>query len=275
VLSGVDGSSPTDVWAVGGAGREPLIEHWDGTRWKRVATASGTNAPEFLDDVAAISPDDAWAVGEGAGGLIEHWDGTSWEIVRTGVRGWLTSVSAAGPNDVWAVGTDPQQRHTIAMHWDGRSWTSHEVPEVGGRVYRMLRSVLTISADDAWAVGSTSPLGNRSVPGLALIEHWDGTRWTTVPWRQPTRDVELHAVADAGSGEIWIGGQQLVLRPRHVEATLYRLDANTFRPVTGLAAGHVDALAPAGDGRMWAVGGAFDMKRDTERSMIAERICRP
>ena len=35
-LTGVAGSSPSDVWAVGRSGSQPLVEHWNGTAWSVV-----------------------------------------------------------------------------------------------------------------------------------------------------------------------------------------------------------------------------------------------
>src|SRR5205809_1193661 len=76
--SGVSGTSSTDVWAVGaivGPPGEPIIRHWDGTRWQRVAQERVGDGE--LTSVAAISPTDAWAVGPYGpqGTLTMHWDG--------------------------------------------------------------------------------------------------------------------------------------------------------------------------------------------------------
>ena len=64
------------------------LQHWDGAVWNEVpAAAAGVNA--MFEDVAAVAPDDVWAVGnysETAGdlkALIQHWDGDSWTIVKT------------------------------------------------------------------------------------------------------------------------------------------------------------------------------------------------
>src|SRR5947207_320787 len=59
-----------------------LIEHWDGSRWS-VVPRPDPGDYNFLADVAARSPTDAWAVGStfdatGWHNLILHWDGASW-----------------------------------------------------------------------------------------------------------------------------------------------------------------------------------------------------
>ena len=67
-----------------------------------------------LDDVAAISTNDVWAVGDylpnvgGVRTLVEHWDGMHWGIVPSPNVGsdnnLFLDVVAISSNDVWAVG---------------------------------------------------------------------------------------------------------------------------------------------------------------------------
>jgi len=76
VLLGVNAASPRDVWAVGTrkswAGTidgpaQPLIEHWDGTRWRVVASANPATKLS-LDDVSVARDGEVWTVGEAYGG---------------------------------------------------------------------------------------------------------------------------------------------------------------------------------------------------------------
>src|SRR6266508_3380442 len=116
--------------AVGMAsGSNPLIEHWDGTRW------SAQVQPEILGAfpaVAAMTPIDAWAVGlyyNRPDTLIEHWDGSSWQAVPAPSPGTeenvLNGVVAISSTDVWAVGyyEDPGSLTSLFLHWDGATWT--------------------------------------------------------------------------------------------------------------------------------------------------------
>src|SRR5205807_1268157 len=127
-LSGVAGTSSTDVWAVGGAvPAAPIIEHWDGTTWRSVPSPhlAGT-----LASVDAISPTDAWAVGSASNAQpdAEHWDGTAWAIVPTAPlssNGGLSGVSGVSTTDVWATGHYDAADGTVQPlfeHWDGTSW---------------------------------------------------------------------------------------------------------------------------------------------------------
>ena len=84
-LDGVAAAPASGVWAAGSSTLgNPLAVRWDGRAWKRVPAPGGDHltSPEggYLNDVAAVSADDAWAVGAGMfnRALIEHWDGAAW-----------------------------------------------------------------------------------------------------------------------------------------------------------------------------------------------------
>jgi hypothetical protein len=62
--------------------------HFDGSSWKLVTVPTPPGTSGALSSVKALSPGDAWAVGESfptAGGngkiLTDHWNGTSWRVV--------------------------------------------------------------------------------------------------------------------------------------------------------------------------------------------------
>ncbi len=57
-------------------------------QWNIVPSPNEPSANNFLLGVAALSPNDAWAVGS----HIEHWDGTSWSIVPSPQPGWIEFV---------------------------------------------------------------------------------------------------------------------------------------------------------------------------------------
>jgi hypothetical protein len=112
VLKGISATSASDIWAVGysqtsyfyGYRYAPLTYHWDGTRWNLIPNAGTTD--EFLFAVTAISPNDAWAVGDN--GQTQHWNGATWSRVAApfpGLGGRFNGVAAASSGDVWAVGS--------------------------------------------------------------------------------------------------------------------------------------------------------------------------
>lgn len=144
-LLAVCGTSPQDVWAVGAAGREGLIAHFDGSAWRRIP-APATRFP--LTDVTAIAPDDAWCAG---GGSVLHWDGRTWTPVAVPV-GSINTVTAFSATDVWVGGA----RGDLA-HYDGRRWRKVPAPD-RLRDTAVWRASTTTNADSGepvvWMVGS-------------------------------------------------------------------------------------------------------------------------
>jgi hypothetical protein len=195
-LSDVSAVSPTDVWAAGGE-RTTLVEHWNGTRWRVVATPHLRSA--LFGGIAAQSGKDVWAVGGvGDSPLIEHWDGRRWTVtLRGGSLGYLTDVTARSSNDAWAVGQHAGR--TLIQHWNGQAWRR----SVGTRadVRGTLTDVVALSAKNAWAVGNTSP------PQKALIEHWDGRRWQVMRGVSRGHRSFLRNISALSPTDVWASGE--------------------------------------------------------------------
>lgn len=202
-LLGVTGTSPDDVWLVGGyepdmgvqnyqpGPWETLTEHWNGTAWS-VVQAPDATLPEPLSDgskaaddlltAAAEAPSGAlWAVGgalPGAALTLRRGDG-AWSLIP--------SLAVTAQND---------GQVKTAAQWPGYS------PEVYVPTFfpgtSPLVSVVTLGADDAWAVG-------------AVILHWDGTAWQPLYTVNDQSFGYLTGVAAAGSGGLWaVGGMSIV-----------------------------------------------------------------
>ncbi len=201
---GVTALSSSDVWAVGAyvpsvGVVSTLVEHWDGTSWSVVASPNpsvGTYSP--LQSVAAISPNDVWAVGyasiSGSGyqTLAEHWNGASWSIIpspNAGTHSVLYGVATISSSDVWAVGDD--STNTLTEHWNGSTWGVAPSPGTA-----QLAGVAAISSSDVWAVGG-------SFAGATQIEHWDGASWRVVP--NPSTGI-LHGTSALSSSDVWAVG---------------------------------------------------------------------
>jgi hypothetical protein len=137
-LASVSALSATDAWAVGefapsptSGAQKPLVLRWNGTRWAQVPTpAPGDTLVTELNGVAAVSPSDAWAVGDVFNGdtqtqrtLVFHWNGTRWARVPSPDSGGfntLYGVSALTPSDAWTVGYG---NNSLILHWNGSRWT--------------------------------------------------------------------------------------------------------------------------------------------------------
>lgn len=226
VLATVVAIAPNDVWAAGDSGRtvgaaavglRPLLEHWDGLRWRKVAVPYRARRAH-LHDLAATSSNDVWAVGTGRNGWSTrtlHYDGKTWRFVPSVDTRFfhndLTSVSASSPNDVWSVGAwdDEDQTGSFVEHWDGHAWSLIPTPKSVDRMSAELRSVVAISPTDAWAVGQLSKrLGGWATKTLA--EHWDGRTWsvTPLPSAPPGTLTWLNGIAASGDDDVWaVGGE--------------------------------------------------------------------
>jgi hypothetical protein len=190
-LHSVSGISSNDVWAVGSShdGRLPsrtLIEHWDGTQWSIVLSPSPDRQFNELRGVAALSPNDVWAVGYRGGTrtetpietLILHWDGTSWTQVTSpnvpGGANQLFGITAISANDIWAVGAAGGA--PLSMHWNGSLWSVVPLGVETGLRTEKLTAVSGSASNDVWAVGDGKGIFTNQT--FATMLHWDGTRWS-------------------------------------------------------------------------------------------------
>jgi hypothetical protein len=248
-LGAIAGSSPDDIWAVGDflpdtstSNQDATLsfaEHFDGKRWRAVETPdAGPNFNSFYGVTA--SGGQAWAVGErlDAGyqdrALIERFGGTRWSVVNNpqpgALRDMLFSASALSPSNVWVAGdkegTDGRFE-TLVEHWNGSRWSVTPTPNPG-TTGNHLYGISAVASDDVWAVGQK--LGSRG-PDQALIEHWNGSRWSVIPSPvEHTGTTMLDAVAGAG-GQVWAvgehdypstGGRPLI---EHYQHGKWRLDS--------------------------------------------------
>jgi hypothetical protein len=184
--------------------------------WTGLQPPNPGTADNELEGVAVASACNAWAVGlEFSAGsspepLIEHWNGSSWKVspspVLPGRGAKLLGVSAVSASNIWAVGgvTDLNGiEKTLIEHWNGKKWT-----QVGGSnpgsAFNELESVRARSAKDIWAVGFKV---NSGGPQQALIEHYDGHKWTQKTSPHPGRTSKLLGVTATSSGNAWAVGQ--------------------------------------------------------------------
>lgn len=203
-LLGVWGTSPDDVWAVGGTATEPLVLHYDGASWSRVPVPGQAR----LWNVYGFGIADVYAVGEH--GLVLHFDGHEWAISSSGTDATLYGLWGASGEDVWLAGgsvIDPAgsatllrgtgaEFHPVAdlpdalrpsalfkvhgfdptdvlvagtsgmLHYDGATWMQEPVPSS-----EPLHSTWGSGPDDIYAVGGRD---------YAEIVHYDGNAWSVV-----------------------------------------------------------------------------------------------
>ena len=196
-LAAISVVTAKDIWAVGTttsasstSGYQPLIEHWNGTQW---STSSSPAISGRLFSVAAVGPNDAWAVGWVSSTndiqiLTEHWNGSAWSVVTSSGPGLainrLNGVAAISAHNVWAVGEDTNSSapsaefNPLIEHWNGSSWSV--VTSTLQGTSDLLNGIAAVSSRNIWVVGDyrsgIDPMG----PYFTLIEHWNGSAWTVV-----------------------------------------------------------------------------------------------
>src|SRR6266446_232414 len=148
----------------------PLIEHWDGSSWSIVPNPNPGRSDDLLNGVAALSVNNAWAVGTSnnirAGQeqtLTEHWDGTTWSIVRSpnlSNNGYFHAVAyIPGSRKLWAVGfynNTNRSYETLTEYWNGKKWKIISSPNpnpIGPSTVVTLQGVTAFSAKNVWTVG--------------------------------------------------------------------------------------------------------------------------
>jgi len=279
-FNGVAASSATDAWAVGITSTDPaahgapvssytdssLIEHWDGTRWTSLDVAARprlASSSAILEGVAAISSTNAWAVGRVANtALIEHWDGERWSVSpspdlhsdKNG--GLLFQVVAASATDVWAVGENSAAGRDgcLLEHFDGATWSVATCPAPAGARSARLLSVAEISPRDLWAVGYyTTGSSDTSQTSHALIEHFDGTKWSVVP--SPRVAIGSGLAARASDELVAVAGRSAddvyAVSP---DSVVIHWDGNHWTLTSTRLPGTVFGMGGSAGGNIWAVG---------------------
>jgi hypothetical protein len=183
VLNAVSAVNPADMWAVGDqvAPKIPvftLTEHWNGATWSMVPSPNLVTDSDLdqnvLLSVVSLAPNDVTAVGYALDfnlqrtlTLIEHWDGSSWSVVPSpnpdtaaGSLNKLTSVAALSPSNIYAFGffangSTNGQPMSLALHYDGTSWSILSAP-TPARAQQLFGAAALSSARDLWSVGASA-----------------------------------------------------------------------------------------------------------------------
>jgi hypothetical protein len=230
------------------------------------ATPLGFGRPrpsERFQAVAAVAPDDVWAVGGRTDGrtyaphsLVEHWDGSIWRMVPCPDIGMLWAVDVVPGGGVWAAGSRK------LLHWNRGRWLSVGPAPVPGM---SLTALAGSSSSDIWAVGTRT--GWRYAPHTlgtnTLIEHWDGNAWRVVLSPDPTkRGNWLEGVVVLSRANAWaVGYSQRRRVPRslalHWDGKAWRVVPSPNPSHNPNASRRYNVLWGAGtdgEGGAWAVG---------------------
>jgi hypothetical protein len=165
-----------------------------------------TDSSQQVQGIDGVSSTDFWVVGDASTAphapTILHGNGTGWTIPAVEpVDGGLLGVDAISANDAWAVGYAVDYSATLAMHWDGSTWSRVSTPSPVGDL-DWLGGVSGMSSTDVWAVGVTGY-------DQGLILHWDGSVWSIVPFPEYPEGEEFRSVKAMAPDDVWAVGGRL------------------------------------------------------------------
>jgi len=256
--------------------QEPVTfttEHASNSGWTVQPAPRRGTGDNGLGAVSASGPRDIWAVGnylpdtlssnpDATLSLAAHYDGSHWTSTPTPNSGpnfnTLFGVAAL-PGQAWAVGDALDARfhpRSLIEHWNGKIWKIAASPILAGEG-DMLFSVSANSAHDVWAVGQHQSTDGRFA---ALVEHFDGHKWTVVPVPNPgVSGNSLYSVSAASARDVWAVGQRNESssdRPliEHFDGLHWSTVATTPSSATN---GLLDAVT-ASHGQVWAAGQTDD-----------------
>jgi hypothetical protein len=162
-----------------GAGPAAAASSQPGWRLTNVVRPCG-RAPSGLYSVSAVSPADAWALGDvvarHCGAFLEHWNGRSWRPMwihadlSTDVN--APPVAASSASDVWVFPVPNPLGTNFALRWNGHRWRSSHFPLP---IY--VTSAEAFGRSDVWAFGDIVRSG--VVGDVAYAERFNGKRWHT------------------------------------------------------------------------------------------------
>src|SRR4029077_16069801 len=120
--------------------------------------------------------------------LVERWNGTSWSIVASPNPAGadlaqllaVTCPTASNCNAVGLVFSFSAGITPLAEHWNGTSWKVVPSDSPPGAFLAELIDVSCASPTNCTAVGGYVADTPDALVTKTLIEHWNGSRWTTV-----------------------------------------------------------------------------------------------
>jgi len=181
--------------------KRPLAGRWDGESWHLGfplvpggAAASELRAVSCTGLSACLAIGDTGAGGAGSGKLFaERWNGSTWRMVPIADpgRAVLTAMSCPSAQFCFAAGYRSSNK-AITERWNGRKWSL-----VTPRRPRPNSQLLGVSCPgprncfaSGWSEGTSFTAKQH-----ALIEHWDGNRWSTRPLPGTPSGSQLESVS--------------------------------------------------------------------------------
>ena len=210
----------------------------------------------FLSAIAGDAENDLWAVGS----LSLHFDGSTWTAIPLAATNQMNGVAVLSASDVWAVGRTiriPFALVSQIQHFDGNSWSVVESPHFP--LGEELKAVQAVSDQDIFAVGSFKD--DEFQTQSPLVEHFDGTTWSTVPAPRFGRHqgAVLNSLTIISDSDIWAVGRAGSLDFSNDRPFAMHFDGSTWTEVSvpSVENAHfheLQGVAAVATDDVWAVG---------------------
>jgi hypothetical protein len=152
----------------------------------------------------------ATAVGNGTPMVATDYKIGTWHLTHLpaprGHTSYVYSLAGTGAvpvDDLWAVGAEypgGSTGHSLALveHYDGKAWSIVPTPPLHVQA-AVLHAIAYGSRNSAWAVGGYGNRQGGSFPLHALVEHWDGHKWSVMSSPDPgvTQNGLIDAIAES------------------------------------------------------------------------------
>lgn len=193
-LHTVSCDAPDDCWAGGEipSQSDPLLYHYDGSNWQRVAVSSGGTRLWAIAGISCVSTTFCMAVGgDGSGMSTDRWNGSTWTIQDVGQGFAPSDVSCTSPTFCMAVRGVGSGGGS--MRWDGSTW--HYIPGSG------LDRVSCVSSTFCMATGQQL---SSSDPDTIAV--WNGSSWSSRSYPHPGSPWSLNAVSCVAVNSCTVAG---------------------------------------------------------------------
>ncbi len=191
-----------DAWAVGNICPQQgdarcdslLVEHWAGTRWRKIPSPPGRAASIPPTVISASSATNAWVFADTADltTRASRWNGSSWASFSFPRELRTTAAAVFSRTDAWAFGElfggeiHRKYSRPYVVRFNGRRWLRVPSPLVP-------QAASAVAPDDIWTVGTLTGPGN-----VWAAAHWNGSSWRTLRFPQ----LHLPSVAEIANAAV-------------------------------------------------------------------------
>lgn len=185
IVFGLWGSSPDDVWAVGGQNTgSPFVWRYQGTQFDPVAGVPTELTTGAVWKVTGRSATDVWM--SASQGLVLHWNGSA--LSNQTIGGPEDALFSIGCSQARCVAAGTNVTNGVLYQDDGAGFTSR-VPTTDGPVWRGVTPV----GENMYVVGQ-----------FGAVIHFDGTNWVSDP--PGVTSETFHATWATATSVLAVGG---------------------------------------------------------------------